>query len=318
MLRSLSYSFFSIIFMCSLMNPSLSIANWSTDPAEVDARADATDPFDNDDTKKKEEEEEEDESGLKDPLEPLNRAIFALNDRVDGVVLRPFAQVYHDLTPRVVHTGVDNFLDNLWFPVYFVNFILQGRMEQAGKSLFRFLLNSTMGVLGVFDPAEEFGLEKEKTGFGDTLGSWGMQSGPYLMLPFFGPSTFRGAIGLGVDYLGNPLYIMAKNKKVYHRRNKHNQWWHWYVGKQALEFVHTRSKYLNALDDLKETSLDYYIAVRSLHEQMITAAQEKIAADRAKIMEDSSEEENTAKGKPQEKETENHQEKEKEKETERE
>ena len=253
-------------------------AGWSSDPAVVDALADKTKPFDNDD--------EDEEKGLKDPLEPLNRAIFAINDRVDGVLLRPVAQVYRDLTPHVVHTGIDNFLDNLWFPVYFANFVLQGRMEQAGKSLFRFLLNSTMGVLGFFDPGEEFGLAKEKTGFGDTLGSWGMEPGPYLMLPLLGPSTFRGAIGLGVDYLGNPLYIAAKNKKIYHRRNKHHQWWHWYVAKQALEFVHVRSKYLKALDDLKETSLDYYTAIRSLHEQMIDAQQEKIRADRAKIMED--------------------------------
>ena len=287
------------IMVCLLLNPDLSLARWSSNPSDVDAHAEKTDPFDNNDNK-----EDEDDGGLKDPLEPLNRAIFALNDRVDGVVLRPVAQVYYDLTPRVVHTGVDNFLDNLWFPVYFVNFILQGRMEQAGKSLFRFLLNSTMGVLGVLDPAEEFGLEREKTGFGDTLGSWGMEPGPYLMLPLLGPSTFRGAIGLGADYLGNPLYIMAKNKKVYHRRNKHNQWWHWYVGKQALEFVHTRSKYLNALDDLKETSLDYYTAIRSLHEQMITAAQEKIRSDRAKIMEDSLKEKETDQEKIDAKETE--------------
>lgn len=282
-----------LLSVLSCTFPANGLANRSPNPADVDALAAQTQPFDNDaDTKKKEkkDDDEEEQTGLKDPLEPLNRAIFAINDHVDGVILRPVAQVYDDLTPRVVHTGIDNFLDNLWFPVYFANFILQGRMEQAGKSFFRFILNSTMGVLGLFDPAEEFGLEREKTGFGDTLGSWGMEPGPYLMLPIFGPSTFRGALGLGADYLGNPLYIMARNKKIYHRRNKHNQWWHWYVGKQALEFVHTRSNYLKALDDLQETSLDYYTAIRSLHEQMIDARQEKIRADRAKIMEDHDEE----------------------------
>ncbi len=252
----------------------------SLDPFEMDTKAEQTEAFDN-----KGSEEELAPGELKDPLEPLNRFVFGVNQRIDGTIIRPIAHVYGDVTPKYVRDSVTNFMSNLWFPINFVNFILQGRMESAGKSLFRFITNSTMGVLGILDPAAEFGLEKEDTGFGDTLGSWGMEAGPYLMLPLFGPSTFRGTIGKAADNFGHPLYLWTINKKV-NRRNKHHQWWHWYVGKQALELMNTRVSYLKKLDDLEKESLDYYIALRSLHGQDIQAAQEKIRKDREKIMQE--------------------------------
>lgn len=230
--------------------------------------------------------EYKDPTELKDPLEPLNRFVFGVNDRVDGAILRPVAQVYDDVTPKPIKDGVTNFMDNLWFPINFVNFLLQGRMEQAGLNLCRFILNSTMGVGGVLDPAAEFGLEKENTGFGDTLGSWGVEAGPYLMLPLFGPSSFRGAIGFVTDYTLHPLAVWARNKKVHHHVNKHHQWWHWYVGKQSLEFINIRAQFLKTFDDLQKNSLDDYIAIRSLYGQKIHAAQEKIKSDREKIMMD--------------------------------
>ncbi|MBX9976711.1 MAG: VacJ family lipoprotein [Alphaproteobacteria bacterium] len=251
----------------------------SMSPEAMDKQAEQTKPFDNGD-----DDETLAPGEVKDPLEPLNRFIFGVNQRVDGAVLRPVAQVYDDVTPKPIRDCVTNAMSNLWFPINFANFILQGRMENAGKSFFRFIINSTMGVLGIFDAAAEFGLEKEDTGFGDTLGSWGVEAGPYVMLPLFGPSTFRGTIGFGADYFGHPLYLTTHNKKVYNRRNKHHQWWHWYVGKQALEFVNTRANYIKKLDDLEKESLDYYLAIRSLHGQDIQAAQDKIQKDRAKIM----------------------------------
>lgn len=245
---------------------------------EVDAKVEETKPFEDD--------AYVDPSELKDPLEPLNRGIFAINDRLDGAIIRPVAQVYADIAPKPIRDSVTNFMDNLWFPVNFVNFILQGRMEQAGISLFRFLLNTTMGVGGVLDPAAEFGLEKENTGLGDTLGSWGVEPGPYLMLPLFGPSTFRHTLGFFADQTLHPLALWVRNKKAHQNDNKHHQWWHWYVGKQALEFVSTRADLLETLDGLQKNSLDYYVAVRSLYGQKIQAAQEKIDSDRAKIMMD--------------------------------
>lgn len=278
------------IAFLGLMSFDTALLARSISPSEMDHQASQSKPFDNSDeksdkSKSSDDDDDHDPSELKDPLEPLNRFVFGVNDRVDGTIVKPVAQVYSDLTPKPVRDCVTNFMDNLWFPVYFVNYILQGRMEKAGKSLFRFITNSTMGVLGIFDPASEFGLEKDTTGFGDTLGSWGIEPGPYLVLPVFGPSTFRGTIGLGADYFGHPLYLWTSNKKAYHKRNKHNQWWHWYVGKQSLEFVNTREQYLTKLDDLQKESLDYYIAVRSLHGQDIQSKQEQIKKDRAKIME---------------------------------
>ena len=246
---------------------------------EVDANAAKTETFG-------EEEEYVDPSELKDPLEPVNRFIFEVNDRIDGAILRPVAQVYDDITPQPIKDSVTNFMDNLLFPINFVNFVLQGRMEQAGISLFRFMLNTTMGVGGLLDPAAEFGLEKENTGLGDTLGAFGVEPGPYLMLPLFGPSTFRHALGFAADTTLHPLAIWVRNTNAHHNANKHRQWWHWYVGKQILEFVNIRAQYLTTLDDLKDNSLDYYVAVRSVYGQRIQSAQEKIASDRAKIMMD--------------------------------
>ncbi len=245
----------------------------------MDQQAEKTKAFDND------EDTNADPSELKDPLEPLNRFVFGVNDRVDGTLLKPVAQLYTDVTPEPIRKGVTNAMDNLWFPIYFMNLTLQGRMEKAGKSFFRFLINSTMGIFGLFDPASEvFGLEREETGFGDTLGSWGMKPGPYLVLPLLGPSTFRGTIGKAADIFGHPLYLWTRNKKAHGRLNKHRQLWHWYFGAWSLEFVNTRSRYIQKLDDLEKESLDYYVALRSLHGQDIQAAQEKIQKDREKIM----------------------------------
>jgi len=247
----------------------------------MDAAAARTEPFNNDATSSN-----GDSSDLKDPLEPLNRGLFGIHQRVDGALIRPVAQVYEDITHRKVKDGVSNFMDNLLFPVDFVNFVLQGRFNQAGTSLFRFLANSTMGVLGIFDAGTELGLEKENTGFAETLGGWGMEEGPYLFIPIFGPSSFRGVLGMGADYFGHPLYLTTVNKKV-NRHNKHHQWWHWYTGKQVLDGVRTRAKYLGTLDDLEAESIDFYVAIRSAYGQKTKSVQEKIRKDRLKYMDGS-------------------------------
>lgn len=279
----------SIIFLLMLGLSTL-IVHAETDPQEMDKQAEASEPFDNDKKGKSEgdtdddDDENRDPSELKDPLEPLNRFTFGVHQRVDGAIIRPIAQVYDDITPQYMKDSVGNFMDNLLFPIDFVNFVLQGRFKQAGTSLFRFLANSTMGVLGIFDAGTELGLEKENTGFGDTLGGWGMEAGPYLFIPVMGPTTFRGGIGMAADYFGHPLYLWTVNKKVHRRSNKHHQWYHWYIGKQVLEGVHKRSKLLNTLDDLEAESLDYYLAIRSLHGQQIQSKQDQIRADRLKYM----------------------------------
>ncbi|HZF27053.1 MAG TPA: VacJ family lipoprotein [Steroidobacteraceae bacterium] len=128
-----------------------------------------------------------------DPLEPLNRGVYRFNDALDRTVARPVAKVYHDHVPNPVRSGISNAIDNLAYPTTIVNDLLQGKFRATFTDIGRFLLNSTLGLGGLFDPASKVGLDKNDEDFGQTLGKWGVPSGPYLVLPFFGPSTLRDA-----------------------------------------------------------------------------------------------------------------------------
>ena len=146
---------------------------------------------------------------INDPYEDLNRVSHALNKGADAVIFRPASQVYGTIAPRPVRTGISNAADNLDTPRSVVNGILQGDVEGAIKNTFRFLINTTIGVLGIFDPAKDFGIEANQVGFGDTMAKWGVREGAYVELPLFGPSTERDAVGQFVDVLTNPLSIVT-------------------------------------------------------------------------------------------------------------
>jgi phospholipid-binding lipoprotein MlaA len=134
-----------------------------------------------------------------DPLEPFNRAMFSFNDSVDRAVLKPVAQGYRSVVPDLVRTGVSNFFSNLEDAWICVNNLLQGKFEDGGEDLGRFVFNSTFGLAGIFDFATDAGFQKHNEDFGQTLGKWGVGSGPYLVLPFLGPSTARDGLALLVD-----------------------------------------------------------------------------------------------------------------------
>ncbi len=140
-----------------------------------------------------------------DPLEFINRPIFAFNERVDRWIMRPIAQGYDYITPAWMRQGVSNALDNLGEVPIAVNSVLQGRFIQAATSSGRFLLNSTLGFVGFLDVAEQMGLKPARTDFGHTLASWGAPSGPYLVVPFLGPRTLRSGSGQVVDIYLSPL-----------------------------------------------------------------------------------------------------------------
>lgn len=150
---------------------------------------------------------------INDPLEPLNRAIFHFNDFVDFLIIRPLAQIYRDATPTFIQNRVSNGLSNLYTPVIFLNDVLQLNFEHAFESLGRFIINSTVGLLGLFDVANEVGLPYHHEDFGQTLGRWGVDDGPYLVLPFFGASNPRDFVGLVVDWLTDPFnqYVRHRN-----------------------------------------------------------------------------------------------------------
>ncbi len=135
----------------------------------------------------------------RDPLEPLNRVIHDFNEAVDRVIMKPVAQGYRTVTPGFVQTGVRNFFSNLEDVGVMANNLLQFKLEQGTGDFLRLAVNSTFGLLGVLDVASEMGLRKHNEDFGQTLGRWGVNSGPYLVLPFFGPSNFRDTVGQFVD-----------------------------------------------------------------------------------------------------------------------
>ena len=142
----------------------------------------------------------EDVGTERDPLECVNRKIFWFNDKVDVYVLAPVARGWEKVSPHCVRTSVSNFFGNLRFPIVTVNDLLQGKVKDGASDVGRFGVNTTVGVLGLFDPASGWGLVKHDEDFGQTLGVWGVPPGAYLVLPLLGPSDPRDAAGFAVDY----------------------------------------------------------------------------------------------------------------------
>ncbi|MBQ0718755.1 MAG: VacJ family lipoprotein [Gammaproteobacteria bacterium] len=138
-----------------------------------------------------------------DPWEPMNRGIYNFNARFDRAIFLPTVKAYRAVTPDIVESGVTNFFSNLGEVNNFINNVFQLQLKSSGITLWRFVVNSTVGVAGLWDPASKFGLYEQQEDFGQTLGYWGVGSGPYLVLPFLGPSSLRDAAGLGVDYAVN-------------------------------------------------------------------------------------------------------------------
>jgi len=194
-----------------------------------------------------------------DPLEPVNRAVFAVNRVIDGTVLEPAAELYDYAVPDYGKRRVADFLDNLRAPVVFVNDLLQGERARAGVALGRFLVNSTLGLFGLFDLASELGLPPHDEDFGQTLAVWGADAGPYLVLPVLGPSTARDLVGLLVDgFVFDPVAHLATTRQR--------------IGRAVTEGVVRRAQLDPFLDDLRAHSLDYYAALRSAYLQRRTAA----------------------------------------------
>ena len=194
-----------------------------------------------------------------DPLEPVNRAVFQFNRTFDGLILKPVSLMYDFAVPNPGKTGVRNFLDNLRSPVTFVNDLLQGDRERAGNTLGRFMINTIFG-LGLFDVASEAGFPKHYEDFGQTLGVWGLREGPYLVLPFFGPSNARDAGGLVVDsFVFDPLapYNPVGLDTSLHLR----------LGRTGVDAVDWRYRLGSAIDDLYANSLDPYATFRTVYRQ---------------------------------------------------
>ena len=188
-----------------------------------------------------------------DPLEDLNRATYAFNDKVDEAVFKPVAKGYQTITPEFFRAGVTNLFTNIGDVATALNNLLQGKPGDAASDAGRFLVNSTLGVLGLFDVATPMGLDKHDEDFGQTLGKWGVNSGPFLMIPLMGPSTLRDAVGRPVDsYAGYFRYV----DRIPLRNSAF-----------GLELIDLRAHLLGASSTLDTAALDKYQFIRDAYLQ---------------------------------------------------
>ena len=140
-----------------------------------------------------------------DPLEDRNRSIYAFNENLDEAIIEPAADGYAYIIPNFLQKGLNNFFDNINYPITIINQVLQGNIEKSLQDTLRFSVNTSIGIFGLFDPASSMGLPEHDEDFGQTLAVWGVKEGPYLMLPFIGPKTLRSLTGDLTDVLFNPL-----------------------------------------------------------------------------------------------------------------
>ena len=199
-----------------------------------------------------------------DPLEPVNRGIYRFNRVADTYVLRPVAKTYKQYTPSPVQRGVSNFLDNLFYPTTIVNAALQGKFVQSGKDLGRFVVNTTIGLVGIMDVATPLGLERNDEDLGQTLGKWGVPEGWYLMLPLLGPSDSRDLFGkVGDSFTGpTPVADLADAYTVtdYHVKDTVD------YGLTVVSAVEARAGLLEA-DKFLDEQLDPYVFLRTTYLQ---------------------------------------------------
>jgi len=189
-----------------------------------------------------------------DPYESYNRAVFSFNQGVDYAVLDPLTETYRFVMPEAFRMAISNFLTNIKSPLYVINELLQGDFDDAGLVTKRFVFNTFTGFGGIVDTASWEGLTYEPEDFGQTMAVWGVDSGAYLVLPIFGPSTMRDSFGFFGDMILDPV-----------------NWYVWTEGKDDLNYaltgatiIDTKDKFIDLQRDLKENSLDYYAATRSV------------------------------------------------------
>lgn len=193
-------------------------------------------------------------------LESYNRAMFAVNNKVDKYVLRPVAKGYKSITNEYIRQRVSNFFSNIDEPISAINHILQGEFLNSGNNIGRFAINTTIGVVGLFDVASSMGLEKSKTGFDETLATWCVPDGPYIILPIMGPSTPRAATGFVVDGYSSPAYWVAQESGG-------EDAWLVYYSASGLKYLNLYAENMSMLESLEEGSIDYYEAVKSMYLQ---------------------------------------------------
>ncbi|MGE0044157.1 MAG: VacJ family lipoprotein [Hyphomonadaceae bacterium] len=189
-----------------------------------------------------------------DPWEGMNRDLFAFHESIDMAVLEPAARGYRSVAPTPVRSGISNFLRNLRGPQIFANDVLQGQPSRAGVTAGRFVINSTLGFLGFFDPASRMGLERHTEDFGQTLGVWGVPPGPYMFIPLFGPTNVRDTIGAVVNLALDPINYLEFDGDT-----------EFMVFRTGMSALSARESVIEAIDNVRESSIDPYVTIRSTY-----------------------------------------------------
>ena len=199
---------------------------------------------------------------IKDCFEKVNRGVFAFNQALDKTIFEPVAKGYRYI-PSPIRKGTSNALTNLSNLITIPNNLLQGDIKSAGVNSLRFAVNTTVGILGIFDPAAAMGFDKkEKEDYGQTFGKWGMGPGCYVVLPILGPSTMRDAAGSVANFVGgDPWFnVTVSNDTQYFNEAD-------YYGTRATSGIDFRAKNIDSFDSLEENSIDFYASIRSLYLQ---------------------------------------------------
>ena len=198
-----------------------------------------------------------DDAQISDPLEDTNRGIFKFNTAVDDTIIHPVVKGYRIVVPKEARNSLGNFLRNLNSPVIFANEVLQGDLEGARTVLLRAVINTFAGFGGLFDFAGKEGLPHEGEDFGQTLATWGLDHGPYLVVPILGPSSARDSVGYIVDGFADPLrwYLFNIDKSGIH------------YTRMSATYLNVRDELMDVLEDLRNSSIDYYASTRSIYYQ---------------------------------------------------
>ena len=200
-------------------------------------------------------------------FEKFSRGTLKFNQALDRAIFKPIAKGYRVL-PQPIRTGTNNFVSNLRSLLTFSNNVLQGDLKSAGNTIGRFAINTTVGIIGVFDPASKMGFEKKsREDFGQTLGVWGADTGCYFVLPVLGPTTTRDAVGLIGNVFVDPVYHLTHNSEtdiIVGNENLSEHNYYYYRGTDAVDF---RSKNIESFESLEENSIDFYASLKSLYLQ---------------------------------------------------
>jgi len=219
-------------------------------PPSPGSEDDSNEDFIDDELDEFDDEFEEGKVKVSDPMEPWNRAMFHFNDKLYFWILKPIARGYRAVIPKPARVCVKNFFHNLTTPIRLVNSLLQGKVDAAGAELGRFVFNSTVGILGFGNPARHYpSLNPVDEDLGQTLGTYGLGNGPYIVWPILGPSTLRDSLGLAGDWFLNPVSYVEPTEKS--------------LGIKGYEIVNETSLRIGEYESIKKASLEPYVAIRN-------------------------------------------------------